>query len=96
MSRAVPGFHFGRYDLRGASIEAIQAGRFAIVELNGLTSEPTHVYDPRHDVRFARRVLREQWRLAFAIGAANAAAGAQVATWREILALWRARRDARA
>jgi membrane protein DedA with SNARE-associated domain len=94
VSRGYPGFCFGRYDVRGESIEAIQAGRLQIVELNGLTAEATHIYDPRHDVRYARRVLRTQWRIAFEIGAANAAAGARVSTLGELVALWRARRRA--
>jgi membrane protein DedA with SNARE-associated domain len=94
LSRGYPGFHLGRYDVRAASIEALRAGRFRVVELNGLTAEPTHVYDPRYGVRHAWRALAAQWRTAFEIGAANRAAGATPASWREIAALWRARRTA--
>ncbi len=77
LSRSCPGFHFGRYDLRAKSEEDFQAGRhFKILELNGLTSEAAHIYDPKTPLLEAWRVLCEQWRLAFKIAAANRDAGA--------------------
>lgn len=90
-SRSLPGFHLGRYDARADSLAAFQEGRFRIVELNGLTAEPAHVYDPRHGLGHALRTLAAQWRLAFAIGAAHRAAGVRPATWAELRALWRGR-----
>lgn len=85
VSRTLRGFHFGRYDVRAESTEALAAGRFQVLELNGLTSESTHIYDPRHTLLEAWRDLARQWTFAFEIGAANARAGARVAPWREIL-----------
>jgi membrane protein DedA with SNARE-associated domain len=94
LSRGYAGFHLGRYDVRAASIEALRAGRLRVVELNGLTAEPTHMYDPRHGVSYAWRALAAQWTVAFEIGAANVAAGARIASWGEIARLWRVRRSA--
>jgi len=92
VSRRYEGFYFGRYDVRSASVEELQKGRdFKVIELNGLTSEATHVYDPRHGVVDAWKVFYEQWRLAFAIGAENRRRGARVPTWRELWRLWRRR-----
>ena len=55
IARRIDGFYFGRFDVRYASPEALARGEgFAIVELNGVTSEATHVYDP--DGSLARRV----------------------------------------
>lgn len=71
VSRSHPGFYFGRYDMRSESIEAFQRGEFTILELNGVTSEATHIYDPSISVIEAYRVLAKQWSLAFAIGAEN-------------------------
>jgi len=45
------------------------------VELNGVTSEATHIYDPKLSVWEAYRVLFEQWRIAFEIGHQNRAHG---------------------
>ncbi len=93
LSRSYEGFWFGRYDLRAESEEAFRAGRgFKIIELNGLTSEATHIYDPRTPLREAWRVLCEQWRLAFEIAAANRAAGAPADT---VVGVWRAFLDYR-
>ncbi len=97
ISRGYPGFWFGRYDARAPSPQAFREGRaFKIVELNGVTSEATHIYDPRYGVRQAWRVLREQWRIAFEIGRRNRERGHPPATLRELLAaLRRYRREAR-
>jgi membrane protein DedA with SNARE-associated domain len=71
------GFCFGRFDIRTPSLEDFQQGRnFKIVELNGVTSEATNIYDPRHSLLSAYRILFRQWRIAFEIGAANRARGA--------------------
>jgi hypothetical protein len=92
VSRTYDGFHFGRYDLRSDSVDAFQAGQFKVIELNGVTSEATSMYDPRHSVWFGWMTLCRQWRLAFEIGAANRRAGARL--WRvgEIFQLLRQHR----
>jgi hypothetical protein len=76
MSRAYRGFYFGRYDVRAESEEAFQAGHFKVIELNGLTSEATSIYDPKHSVWFGWRMLCRQWRIAVEIAAENRARGA--------------------
>jgi membrane protein DedA with SNARE-associated domain len=92
-SRGFAGFYFGRYDVRSESVEAFQAGRFQILELNGLTSEATSIYDPRHGLLHAWTVLARQWAWAFAIGAENARRGARVLTWHEVWTLVRGHRE---
>ena len=76
MSRGIDGFFFGRYDIRGPTMEDIQAGRFKVIELNGVSSEATDIYDPQNTLRTAYAKLFRQWELAFRIGAANRARGA--------------------
>lgn len=76
LSRGFEGFHFGRYDVRVSSLDELGRGAgFKVVELNGVTSEATHIYDPANGIADAYRVLFEQWRIAFEIGAANRALG---------------------
>jgi pimeloyl-ACP methyl ester carboxylesterase/membrane protein DedA with SNARE-associated domain len=71
-----PGFCFGRFDVRYADRAAFTAGRgFRILELNGVTSESTNVYDPSRSLAAAYVTLARQWSLAFRIGAANRRAG---------------------
>ncbi|MEM8712405.1 MAG: hypothetical protein AAGG01_15745, partial [Planctomycetota bacterium] len=89
LSSRYEGFHFGRYDVRTASAEAFSRGEgLRVIELNGVTSEATRIYDPDLSALEAYRVLFRQWELAYAIGAANRAKGAPVATIRGALAEW--------
>ncbi len=73
VSKTHRGFYFGRYDVRAASAEAFRAGEFQVIELNGVSAEATHIYDPALSIWEAYRVLFRQWRIAFEIGAANRA-----------------------
>lgn len=89
LSKDFDGFYFGRYDLRVPSGEALARGEdFLVIELNGVTSESTSVYDPKHSVLFAWRTLMAQWSLAFAIGAENHARGVRNGTLAETIRAW--------
>ena len=88
VSHSFEGFYFGRIDLRASSLEALRRGRgLKVLEVNGVTSEATHIYDPAVSVFEAYRVLFEQWRLAFEIGAANLERGIEPLGLGELLAL---------
>lgn len=82
---ALPGFHFGRFDVRSDSIADLRAGRFRVIELNGVSAEATHIYDPAVSIRQAYGTMFEQWRIAFAIGAANRKLGVKPASAMEVL-----------
>ncbi len=58
-----------------------------MVELNGVTSEATHIYDPKNSLLDAYKVLFRQWALAFEIGARNRALGARPAGIQTLLRL---------
>ncbi|MGE0482291.1 MAG: alpha/beta fold hydrolase [Phycisphaerae bacterium] len=89
-ARAFDGFFFGRFDVRYSDVQAFKDGRdFAIVELNGVTSESTNIYDPSWPLWRAYLTLYRQWAILFAIGARNRAAGHAVTPLRTI---WRATR----
>jgi membrane protein DedA with SNARE-associated domain len=79
------GFHYGRYDLRVPSIEDLHAGRhLQVLELNGMTAEPVHIYDPAYPITQAWKDVAHAWSFAFAAGAALRLAGHPVPTLREI------------
>jgi len=62
------------------------AGRnIKIVELNGVTSEATHIYDPRFSLFDAYSVLFRQWRIAFEIGNLNYRRGTRPASVSELI-----------
>lgn len=72
IARQFPGFFIGRFDVRYSDPEHFQAGRdLAIVELNGVTSESTNIYDPSWSLLAAYRTLFRQWSLLYRIGHAN-------------------------
>jgi membrane protein DedA with SNARE-associated domain len=76
--RNFKGFYFGRFDLRAKSFEDLKKGKnFKIIELNGVTSESTNIYDPKFSLIAAYRILFSQWRIAFEIGAENHRRGAK-------------------
>ena len=76
IARSFDGFFFGRFDIRVPSRRDFMAGRnMKVVELNGVTSEATHIYDPKLGLLEAYRVLFQQWRIAFEIGDLNRAQG---------------------
>ena len=85
VSRHIPGFFVGRYDIRYASDEELAAGRFAIIELNGAASEATNIYDERNSLLSAYRTLYQQWDLVFRIGRANRDRGHKPASVFQVL-----------
>jgi len=88
------GFGFGRFDLRVPSGEALTVGEnIQILELNGVSSESTDIYDPKNGIFHAWRVLCQQWRVAFEIGVANRSKGATVPTLSEVLTVLRGHRE---
>jgi membrane protein DedA with SNARE-associated domain len=90
ISRKVPGFYIGRYDIRYANEADLEAGRsFHIVELNGAASEATSIYDARNSLFAAYRTLFRQWNLVFAIGAANRQEGTRTTGIPLLLRHWR-------
>jgi membrane protein DedA with SNARE-associated domain len=86
LSKAFDGFYFGRYDLRARSAEHLRRGEgFKVIELNGATSEATHIYDPEHGLLHAYSVLFRQWRILFDIAAENRRRGAPTVGVGELL-----------
>jgi len=90
ISRRLPGFFIGRYDIRFASEEDLRAGKnFQIIELNGAASEATSIYDARNSLWSAYRTLFRQWELVFAIGAENRRRGSAPTKLLAVLKKWR-------
>jgi len=45
-----PGFNFGRVDVKAANEQAFMRGEFVVIEVNGVASLPTHMFDPKFSV----------------------------------------------
>ncbi len=90
ISRSLPGFFIGRYDIRYSSDEDLQRGEnFKIIELNGAASEATNIYDERNSLLTAYRTLYRQWELVYAIGRANCDLGHKSPSILDFLRDWK-------
>lgn len=70
--RQMPEFYFGRLDIRYRDWEELRQGRhFAIIEVNGAGSEPTHIYDPAHSLFFAWKEIIRHWVILWRISRRN-------------------------
>ncbi|MBL8021437.1 MAG: VTT domain-containing protein [Leptospirales bacterium] len=86
ISRHFKGFYLGRYDIRVPTEQDFVLGKnIKVLELNGVTSEPTHIYDPAVSILGAYRALFRHWRLAYEIGMQNIARGIPSWTIRELI-----------
>jgi hypothetical protein len=72
----VPGFYFGRLDIRYDTFEDLCEGKnFSIIEINGAGSEPTHIYDPKHTLFFAWKEIIRHWKFLYQVSTINYAKG---------------------
>lgn len=47
----IDGFYHGRFDLKVSSVDDLMEGKnIKVLELNGVTSEPGHIYDPKFNL----------------------------------------------
>jgi membrane protein DedA with SNARE-associated domain len=94
ISRRVPGFFIGRYDVRYSSVEALKRGEgFSILELNGAASEATNLYDARYTLAEAYGILFRQWEIVFRIGAMNRELGHHALSARDLFSEWLKQRE---
>lgn len=93
LADALPEFHFGRIDVRFASLAALRRGEdFRVIEINGAGSEATHIWDSRTTLREAWRAQFFHYGAAFRIGAANRARGFRPSGLRAMYRHWKNQR----
>ena len=86
IAKEVPGFFIGRFDVRYTSLETLKRGEgLTIVEYNGASGEPTHIWDPRTSVFKTYAELLLHWKYLYAVGAENRARGARPRAFRELV-----------
>jgi len=80
----IPGFYFGRLDIRFESFDDLSQGKnFSIIELNGAGSEPTFIYDPEHSLFFAWKEIIKHWKLLYLISSMNFLKGHSYLSFRD-------------
>ena len=83
VGQQTPGLCFGRFDVRAADDAALSAGRFRIIEFNGVTGEPGHIFGL--GLVAAWRTMADHWAEAYAIGAENIRRGARPSRLADVL-----------
>lgn len=82
----IEGFYYGRFDLRVPNWDDLYAGRnVKILELNGATSEPGHVYDPNYRLWQAYRDIMYNMRIVADISAVNIQRGFKPTPLRKLI-----------
>ncbi len=90
ISHQIIGWYYGRLDVKYNTLEELREGEnFIILEINGIISEPTHIYDPYHATYFqALTAIRRHWKYIYNIAKINLQNGVPSKNffvfWREI------------
>lgn len=87
IAHPMQGFDYGRFDIRVPSVNDLLAGRnIRVLEVNGVTSEPGHVYDPDYSLRQAYVDIAYHVKLLYKISQQRRKSGASFASARTVLA----------
>lgn len=90
VSKNIEGFYFGRFDLKVKSTEDLYNGdNIKILELNGVTSEPAHIYDPSYSIWKAWSEAARNMKMMFRVCKANMKKGVKVTPFFEMFRLVR-------
>jgi hypothetical protein len=84
IASSMKGFYFGRFDLKVSSLEDLYNGtNIRIMEVNGTTSEPAHIYDPSLNLLEAQRDILFHTKLVYRIARMNNKLGIKYTPVRE-------------
>ncbi|MBK8656022.1 MAG: hypothetical protein IPN20_19390 [Haliscomenobacter sp.] len=77
VTKPMAGFYYGRFDIKCQSLDLLKEGKaFKVIELNGIGSEPTHIYDQtRMTYPEALWTILRHWTLVAKVSSTNHAAG---------------------
>lgn len=85
IAQDIDGFFIGRFDIKVNSLGDLEhAAHIRIMELNGVTSEPAHIYDPQGSLAEAYRALFGHYRLIYRIARQNHQRGIPYAAFSEL------------
>ncbi len=91
LNSEIAGWYYGRLDVKYNTWEELKNGEnFKILEINGIISEPTHIYDPYSTTYFnALKTFRKHWDIVERIAKLNLQKGVPSKNfkefWREIM-----------
>lgn len=87
--RDFPDFHYGRLDIKFKCLPSFQHGSdFVIIEVNGVSSEKTHIWDSRTGLYEAFSTLFEQYTTLFKMGRLMSQRGFKVPSIGKLISTW--------
>lgn len=86
ISKSIPEFYFGRYDVKFESTDLLMAGKgFRIIEINGAGSEAIQAWDPNTSLLKLYKEFFKAYKLLFRIGAMNRKRGFKPMSFRNFI-----------
>ena len=71
-AKQLPGFYYGRFDIKFNTWEGLLKHEdFALIEINGVNAEPTHIYDPKITLMEAYRIIFSHMKIIYEISRQN-------------------------
>lgn len=83
--KSQPGFNFGRFDIKAESEEALLNGDFVVIEVNGVASLPTNMFDPKLSLFDAYRIFLHHGKMLVKIAKENHAKPMRLLPYRDII-----------
>ena len=84
---SMPGVYYGRFDMRIGSWEELRKGEnIRVLEFNGASSDPAHIYQPGYSLFRAYRDMAFHWKAMRQIAIQNRERGYKPMTFRQIIA----------
>jgi len=84
--KTMPGVNYGRFDMRVRSWDSLRAGKETLVlEFNGASSDPAHIYQPGFSLLKAYQVIAFHWNVMYRISRQNRSLGHAPVTFKRII-----------
>ncbi len=82
----MPNVFYGRFDMRVASWESLRQGKnIKVLEFNGTSSDPAHIYQPGYSLLKAYRDIFYHWGVMYRIAKQNRRAGLKPDSFKKII-----------
>ena len=81
-----PGFNFGRVDVKSENEAALKRGEFVVIEVNGVASLPTNMFDPKFSIWQAYKIFLKHGKLLVKIAREHKNQQMQLMSYRDVIA----------
>jgi hypothetical protein len=84
--QTMPDVYYGRFDMRVGSWDSFRTGKdIRVLEFNGTSSDPAHIYQPGYSLWRAYRDIAFHWKVMYRIALQNRHGGHAPVTFKKII-----------